>query len=329
VSADLVPAAAGAFPAGSGDRLALLDAAADAWLAGNIPENTRRAWEQDWRVWTEFCDAAGLPHLPATAGALVAYVRWLSVERGAAPATIDRRLAGVVVGHRRRAVELPRDVKDKARQAYKAEQRRLAEAAEQRGRGKARPLTVRELRTMVDACPAEGPAGCRDRALLLLGFPLAARRSELAHLRVSDVETAPEGLVVTIRFAKTGGRVVAVPRGQNPRTCPVRAWQAWLAVRGTEDGPAFLRVDRHGRMPGGLTAQGVGRIVARAADRAGLDPATGHSLRAGLATEARRAGHDARAIAEQGGWSPTSSVLYGYMRVVDRWTDNAVVGIGM
>lgn len=56
---------------------------------------------------------------------------------------------------------------------------------------------------------------------------------------------------------------------------------------------------------------------------------TGHSLRAGLATEARRAGHDPRSIAAQGGWSPTSDVLYGYMRTVDQWQDNALDNIGL
>jgi hypothetical protein len=44
-----------------------------------------------------------------------------------------------------------------------------------------------------------GLIGKRDRALLLLGFALAARRSELVALEVADLEECPEGFRVTIR----------------------------------------------------------------------------------------------------------------------------------
>jgi len=96
-------------------------------------------------------------------------------------------------------------------------------------------------------------------------------------------------------------------------------------------GPAFRRIDRHGRLlDAGLSPQAVGDVITRAGERAGLSARlTGHSVRAGLATEARRAGHDAKTIAVQGGWKPNSAVLYDYMRVVDRWSDNAAAGLGL
>ena len=45
--------------------------------------------------------------------------------------------------------------------------------------------------------------GKRDRAILLLGFAAALRRSEIAALEVSDLEHPPKGVLVTIRRSKT------------------------------------------------------------------------------------------------------------------------------
>jgi len=74
----------------------------------------------------------------------------------------------------------------------------------------------------------------------------------------------------------------------------------------------------------------IGAVIPRAGERAGLDlRLTGHSVRAGLATEARRAGHDTATIADQGGWARTSTALQDYIRIGDRWTDNALAGIGL
>jgi len=43
----------------------------------------------------------------------------------------------------------------------------------------------------------------------------------------------------------------------------------------------------------------------------------------------RAAGHDARAISQQTGHKPGSASLFAYLRVVDQWTDNAVVVVGL
>ena len=72
--------------------------------------------------------------------------------------------------------------------------------------------------------------GIRDRAMLLLGFAGAMRRSELAALNVEDVEIKPQGLFVTIQKSKTDqlgeGQVIGIPYGSTYETCPVRSMQA-------------------------------------------------------------------------------------------------------
>ncbi len=255
------------------------------------------------------------PEDSATAGALVGFVAWLE-QTGAALTTVDRRLAGAVVGLRQRGAEPAKAPTEAARAALNGYRRRLAEAGEQRGRSKAAVMTVQNPRAMSAACP-DTLSGLRDRALVLLSFSIAGRRSEVAGLLVSDIVQADEGLVVTIRFGKTGGRTVAVPYGSHPGTCPVRAWRAWLAASGITEGPVLRRIDRHGRVLGGLAGQSVGAVITQAGERAEVVAhLTDHSARAGLATEARRARHDVKTISRQTGHSPNSAVLYGYLRTV-------------
>ena len=160
---------------------------------------------------------------------------------------------------------------------------------------------------MIEALP-EGLKGVRDRALLLVGFAGAFRRSELVSLDVDDLDFTEEGLVVTLRRSKTDqegeGRRVGVPFGSNPTTCPVRSMKAWLEASAITDGPVFRSVNRHGQLQAQrLTSQSVALVVKRYAEVCGLDrhAFAGHSLRAGFATVAARNGANERSIMNQTG----------------------------
>jgi integrase len=159
----------------------------------------------------------------------------------------------------------------------------------------------------VDAAD-DGLIGCRDRALVLLGFAGAFRRSELVALEVADCVFGREGLTVLLRRSKTDqdgqGRKVGIPYGSNPETCPMRVLQRWLEQSGVTTGPVFRSLNRHGQVqPAGLSGIDVARVVKKLAERAGLDPAkfAGHSLRAGHATAAAIAGASERSIMNQTG----------------------------
>lgn len=307
-------------------RLATLDEAAAQHVVRRA--NTARSYGSAWRAWERYTTEVGIPLKAATVGSFVGFVLWHQRD-GLAHSTASQRLYGAVVSLRDRGVTVPQDALDGARLALDQFARESAEAGERRGRGKAAPVTVPWLRKMSAALP-DRLKGVRDRAILTVGFGAAARREEVAHLLARDVEVVDEGLVVHIRFGKTKPRSPAVKRGTNPLTCPLRAWQAWAgAVELDPDGPAFQRLNRHGQALGAMSPQAVGNVISDAAELAGLPRTTAHGLRAGLATEARRAGHDAKTIAEQGGWSPNSRVLYEYMRIVDQWADNATAGIGL
>ena len=97
--------------------------------------------------------------------------------------------------------------------------------------------------------------GARDRALILLGFAGAFRRSELVGLDIEDCAFGKDGLTVTLRRSKTdqdgAGRKIGIPYGSNPETCPVRTIQAWIEQAGIEAGPLFRSINRHGQVQAG------------------------------------------------------------------------------
>src|SRR5262249_24428307 len=140
-----------------------------------------------------------------------------------------------------------------------------------------------------------GLAGKRDKAILLLGFALAARRSELVSLDVADIEECPEGLRVRIPKSKTdqegAGATIAVCRGSI--ACPVTAVLEWLAASGISEGPVFRSIRKGDHLTDRrLSAKTVCAIVKKHADKLGMNPKDfgAHSLRAGFLTSAAARG---------------------------------------
>ena len=190
-----------------------------------------------------------------------------------------------------------------------------------------------DIRAMVGTL-AVTPLGIRDRALLLLGFAGAFRRSELVGLNVEDIGVRREGLAVTNRHSKTDqageGRQVAICYGSDPASCPVRAVKAWLVLVG-EEGPLFRSVNKGGRISTErLSDKAVALVVKRTAAAAGLDPElySGHSLRSGFATTAARNGASEAAIMRQTGHR-SLTVLRGYIRSGGLFNETAAAKLGL
>ena len=149
------------------------------------------------------------------------------------------------------------------------------------------------IKAMVAASP-DTLAGKRDRALVLLGFAGAFRRSELVALRVADVDESQAGLRVIVRHSKTDqegeGATVAIARGAV--VCPVKALQEWLEAAGISSGPVFRAVSKSGAVAeAGLSDRSVANIVKAMVGAVGLDATafSGHSLRSGFLTSAATA----------------------------------------
>ncbi|MBX6387144.1 MAG: tyrosine-type recombinase/integrase [Microbispora sp.] len=320
-------------------------------IEAGIPESTRRAYARDWSAFTAWCAEHGRVALPATAQTVTEYVTHLTTEPSArtgrplAPSSIERALAAIRTMHN--AADVPPPNTKAARKVLSGYRERLAltkdPAATLR---KADPAVPDTLRVMLATLDRSTLAGKRDAVLLLLGYATAARVSELAALDIADVRETDDGLLVTVYRRKIKKFTeVAVPYGSNPATCPVRATRALveaLAEAGRTSGPLLVRIDRHGRIAppmtrggrpigdpaGRMTADAIADVVTRIATAAGLEGRwTGHSLRRGFATAARRAGAALERIGRHGGWADGSRALLGYLEEGDRWTDNPVTGL--
>lgn len=288
--------------------------------------NTLRAYQSDWRDFEGWCSAHSVASLPAASEVVVIYLTDLSSR--AKPSTLQRRISAISQAHQAAGYESP--TKSSQVKAVWAGIRRVKGTAQQ---GKA-PVTTPEIRAMIEHLPAS-LLGTRDRALLLLGFAGAFRRSELMSLDVEDVASTNDGAVVTLRRSKTDqegqGTKKGIPYGSNPDTCPVRSVKAWIDAAGICEGPLFRSINRHGQLqPGRLTDQVVALVVKRAADAAGLDAGhfSGHSLRAGLATAAAMAGASERSIMAQTGHKSVNMVRR-YIRDGSLFRENAAACVGL
>jgi site-specific recombinase XerD len=137
-------------------------------------------------------------------------------------------------------------------------------------------LYTEDIRCMV-ATLADSLIGLRDRALLLLGFAGAFRRSELVAFNVDDLQFRAEGLCVRLRRSKTDqdgqGRLIGIPYGQHVETCPVCAMQAWLDAARISEGAVFRGMCRHDQFASErLSKRAVTDVIKRTAKAAGLDP---------------------------------------------------------
>lgn len=239
-----------------------------------------------YRSWCAENDFAAFPAIPETVGAYIS-------ARGPdfAHNTLVRWIAGIAWQARRESA--PLDTKHTAiRDALRGINRVRKEG--QKGR-RAAAITTEEIRPLVDSC-GEDLAGRRDRALLLVGFAGALRRSELAGLDVDHVRWSKSGLVLSIGRAKGDqegqGAEIAIVRGRHAETCPVRGLQTWLEAAKITEGPVFRKIARGGHVQQDrLSGGGVWQIVTRRCRAIGMKAPNGeylspHSLRAGFVTTA-------------------------------------------
>ena len=318
-SRSLVRADAGALPATLGPELE----EAAGYARAEKSEATRRAYRSDFALFRAWCEAKRVPALPAAPEAVAAFLA-AEASRGAKASTIGRRLAAIRYAHKLAGHEPPTNS-----EAVKATLRGIRRTSGNAPARKA-PATADKVLAMVAKADAD-LKGLRDRALLLLGFAGAFRRSELVALNVADLEFCDGGLRVTIRKSKTDqeglGAVIAIARGWV--ACPVDAMRAWIRAAAITEGPLFRPVTSTGKVSARrLSARAVAELVKTYARRAGLKAAdfSGHSLRSGFLTSA--AAHGA-SIFKMMDVSRHKSIdtLRSYVRDAEMFRDHAGNGL--
>jgi site-specific recombinase XerD len=311
-------------PALPAELTATLELAADFAKASKAPA-TQAAYASDFRIFDSWCRARGLSALPASAATVAAFLAD-EATAGKRASTLGRRLAAIRYFHRADGQETP--TADEKVKAVLSGIRRTIGAAPVRKKAATSDIVLgmvggkgRSLREL------------RNRAILLLGFAGAFRRSELVALDVVDIEWSTEGALVTIRRSKTDqeglGRKVAIPHGEI--ACPVAALKAWLEAASITEGAVFRRIfnkraqritDRR------LAGRNVASVVKAGPAKLGFDPSTfgGHSLRSGLVTTAVKRGVNLMKVCDQTGHK-SLEMLRVYSRDAELFAGNAAAGL--
>lgn len=275
-------------------KLETLVAEAKEIAAAGVPWNTRRAYRSQWEAFVVWCRTHSVPFLPTTGEVLVLYLTDRSKEL--AVSSLGVALAAITVAHREAgqtdwaATDLPGVrvfMRGLRRTKGKAPNKKEAFRLEDLARGLPKGDSYKAV---------------RDRAILLLGFFSAMRRSELAVLECEDLKLIPTGMRIYVHRSKgdkdSTGQIISVPELlDQPELCPVRAVQDWLDVAEIEDGYLF-RSAHKAKGISHIPAQAIANVVKKAASRAGFDAKdfAAHSLRSGFATSAAASDAEERDI---------------------------------
>jgi len=297
------------------DSAELIEHAAEI-AAAQKSDATKIAYSSDWRQFEQWAESHGVSIAPATESTVVAYVVYLS-KIGMKPSSIQRKITAINQVHVSNGYKRPRG--HKLRNACQGI-RRLKGTARRR----ARPITWPILRRLLNYIP-DNPIGVRDRALFLLGFAGAFRRSELVAVNIEDIEFVDEGMIVSQTHSKTNQagelRKIAIPFVDEPDMCPVKATVRLIGQNKQITGPLFYGLGSGGRRTPEvlfrkrLNPATVSAIIKRYVDKAGYTPTefSGHSLRAGFATAATQAGLSSAVIMARTGHK-SFSVFQNYVR---------------
>jgi integrase len=253
--------------------------------------STLRAYKADWANFRAWCRERNLDPMPSTPEIVGAYLA--DAGRGYALSTLRRRVAAIARAHR--IAKQPLDTRHPA----------IRETLRGIGRTHGEPprrsaaLTTDEIKRLTAVCGID-VASIRDRALFLVGFAGALRRSELVGLDVMHVTWTREGMRLLIIRSKTdkegAGAEIGIARGRSPETCPVTALGLWLEKAEITAGPIFRKVDRWGAIHARrLHPDAVRQILKKRASQAKIrgtiwEPVTPHGMRAGFVTTAYKNG---------------------------------------
>jgi integrase len=284
------------------------------YVENALSDNTRKAYRNDlthFRAW-----GGTIPTTPdMIASYLTVHAETLSI------ATLQRRLVSIAKAHTMQGHVDP----------VKTDLVKLTMRGIRRIHGKPQaqvsPVLKDDLTVMLSHIP-DTAKGKRDRALLMLGFCGALRRSELVAVKIEDIECTTQGIVLTLPRSKTDqtgqGRKIGIPKGRG-RICPVLFLTDWLMFLGTSEGALFRSITKGGMLSSDpLSDRAVADIIKFYAAKAGLNPDrySGHSLRSGLCTSAAQHGVSSWKIRAQSGHK-SDSMLSRYIRSGDLFTDNA------
>jgi len=286
---------------------------------------TRKAYRSDWQDFEAWCKAKGLRSMPAQTSTVAAYLADIATNKKVS--TVERRLVSIRQAHNMAGYPLDK------RDSFITETLKGIKNAHGAPQEAKAPILTEDLRAMVKSLGSD-LKGIRDKALLLVGFTGAFRRSEIVALCVEDLCFKKEGIEILLRRSKTDqtgkGATIPIPYGSNPETCPVRAVKDWLERSKIIAGPLFRAINKHGQISiDGMCSASVALIIKRNDHiKSKEGNYSGHSLRAGFCTQAA-----ANGVSDTQGMRHSRHKKFDtwrkYVRLASVWQDSAAIKLGL
>jgi site-specific recombinase XerD len=281
--------------------------------------STRKAYRSDLSIFVGWCESMNLEAMPALPATIADFLA-SQANGGISPSTLNRRIAAIRYAHEAAGMSSP--TTDKLVSAtLKGIRRKIGAKVEKKA-----AATTDKIYQMIAQCDTKTIQGKRDKAILLLGFAGAFRRSELAGLELSDIEFVTDGAKITIRKSKTDqdrqGQTVAIYNGKL-NVCGIL--KDYMQAAGIIDGAVFRPITKSDKTRNqAITDKSIAKIVKRYAESAGLNPDdfSGHSLRSGFITSAAEAGANLFKIMDVSRHKSVQTVR-GYVRAAESFLNHA------
>ena len=289
-------------------------------------DNTIDAYESDWNDFCDWCEYHQLSSFPAQPETIVNYINDLADNAKAN--TVARRISALTENFDAAGIKDNPCRFPIVRNALRGIKR--MKGTIQRGK---LPILFDDIKEMLTYLEGDELQQARDKAILLIGFYGAMRRSEIANLEVDDLQFTRLGLLLTLRKSKTDqfdrGQMIAIPLVQDEEICAVRALKHWLKLSDISSGPVFRGFTRnHTIRKTKISDKTIALIVKHYVGLMGMDPKDygAHSLRHGFATSAAQHQVDERQIMRQTRHK-SQAIVRRYIDEADRLIDNPIFKI--
>lgn len=298
----------------------------------SISPNTQKSYQSDLRHFKQWLDendrSFSIPVLP---GVIADYISDLDVQNFSM-ATIERRISAISWMHRVNDVHEAHTSHKMILLTLQGIRRKRAEEGRKTNSEGKQPLILDELRAVIDCIDKSTLIGLRDKAMILVGFSGALRRSELVALQVEDITITGPGADIIIRKSKTDqsgkSQSVSILRGSTD-LCPVKALITWYEASAIYSGPIFLRFTPNGTLyTKSISCRTYADTIKKYCKLAGFNSArySGHSSRSGMLTSAAENGSDLIPLAQHARHKTTNQTMH-YIRKANRYKNNPTEGL--
>lgn len=295
------------------------------YIESSLAENTLRAYKSQMAIFEEWCLLRNLESMPARIETISTFLSWYA-DQGKKYSTIARMIFSISQAHRINNFDSP-NKNEVIRRTLRGIKREIGTIQD-----RVDPLTREDIIKICDKFDSSF-IGIRDKAIVLLGWAGAFRRSEIVALLRNDIEFVENGMRVLLRKSKTDksgeGMIKPIFSQANDNYCPVKAVKDWI-ILSTQLQPKgkklFFHLDGDSlntKLGDKINDKMISRMLKRFCVDAGISGwFSGHSLRSGFITQAALSGKSDRAIMKISGHK-SSAMIARYVRIADEFVENA------